>query len=117
MRPGLAWPYPRLLAGIVLCLLLQGAGMGLCWPAIVQRTVRCADPSEARGRSGTRHGAADRVAIGAAATGIAANFAGLAEGISPAAARAADSGCSPLSFRCWPSPCRPPGASRPNPDG
>ena len=36
------------LAGIVVCVLLPGVGFGLCWPAIVQRTVRfAAEPERA----------------------------------------------------------------------
>ncbi|MGD9511070.1 MAG: MFS transporter [Geminicoccaceae bacterium] len=78
------------LAGIVACLLLQGCGMGLCWPAIVQRTVRCAEAAEAT-LAAAAPGTVQRIgfAVGAAATGIAANLAGLADGVSPAAARAA----------------------------
>ena len=102
------------LVGILACLVLQGAGMGLCWPAIVQRAVRCADPGEA-GLAAAGPGTVQRIglAVGAAASGIFANLAGLAEGVSPEAARAAGFGCSPPSFQCWPWPCRPPGASPP----
>ena len=78
------------LLGILVCLLLQGAGMGLCWPSIVQRTVRCADPGEA-GLAAAAPGTVQRIglAVGAAASGIFANLAGLAHGVSPDAARAA----------------------------
>ena len=78
------------LPGIVACLLLQGAGMGLCWPAIVQRSVRCADATEGT-LAAAAPGTVQRIglAVGAAASGIAANLAGLADGVSPEAARAA----------------------------
>ncbi len=78
------------LPGIVACLLLQGAGMGLCWPAIVQRSVRCADATEGT-LAAAAPGTIQRIgfAVGAAATGIAANLAGLGDGVSPEAARAA----------------------------
>src|SRR5262245_46941185 len=63
------------LPGIVLCQLLQGAGMGLCWPAIIQRTVRCAADPE-RGLAAAAPGTVQRIglAVGAAATGIVANL-------------------------------------------
>ncbi len=35
-----------LLAGIILCALLQGLGFGLCWPSIVHRMARCSDEGE-----------------------------------------------------------------------
>ncbi|MFL5334813.1 MAG: MFS transporter [Geminicoccaceae bacterium] len=75
---------------IILCQLLQGAGFGLCWPAIVQRLVRCA--SAAKGTlAAAAPGTVQRIgyAVGAAASGIAANLSGLAEGVSPATARIA----------------------------
>jgi len=34
------------LSGTVLCALLQGAGFGACWPAIVQRVVRLSEPAD-----------------------------------------------------------------------
>lgn len=78
------------LPGIVVCLLLQGAGMGLCWPAIVQRAVRCAEPEEGT-LAAAAPGTVQRIgfAVGAAMSGIFANLAGLAQGVSPEAARAA----------------------------
>ena len=78
------------LPGILVCLLLQGAGMGLCWPAIVQRAVRCAEPEEGT-LAAAAPGTVQRIglAVGAAMSGIFANLAGLAEGVSPDAARAA----------------------------
>lgn len=78
------------LTGIVVCVLLPGVGFGLCWPAIVQRTVRFASEPE-RTLAAAAPGIVQRVgyAVGAAASGVAANLAGLADGISMAAARAA----------------------------
>ncbi|MDP9014017.1 MAG: MFS transporter [Pseudomonadota bacterium] len=78
------------LAGMVGCGLLQGAGFGLCWPAIVDRTVRFADPSE-RSLASAAVSTVQRIgyAVGTAAAGIAANLSGLAEGVSAAAARTA----------------------------
>jgi MFS family permease len=78
------------LAGMVGCGLLQGAGFGLCWPAIVQRTVRFADPAE-RSLASASVSTVQRIgyAVGTAAVGIAANLSGLAAGVSAAAARTA----------------------------
>ena len=78
------------LAGIIVCVLLPGVGFGLCWPAIVQRTVRFAAEPE-RALAAAAPGTVQRIgyAVGAAATGIAANQSGLADGMSLAAARAA----------------------------
>ena len=78
------------LAGIVVCVLLPGMGFGLCWPAIVQRIVRFASEPE-RTLAAAAPGIVQRVgyAVGAAASGVAANAAGLADGISMAAARSA----------------------------
>ena len=78
------------LAGIVVCVLLPGVGFGLCWPAIVQRTVRFAAEPE-RALAAAAPGTVQRIgyAVGAAATGIAANQSGLADGMSLGAARAA----------------------------
>jgi MFS family permease len=78
------------LAGMVGCGLLQGAGFGLCWPAIVQRTVRFADPAE-QSLASASVSTVQRIgyAVGTAAVGIAANLSGLAEGVSAAAARTA----------------------------
>ena len=88
---GLALAVPAgSLMGIVACLLLQGAGFGLCWPAVVQRTVQCAAEPE-RTLAAAAPGTVQRIgyAVGAAATGIAANLSGLADGASAPAARAA----------------------------
>ena len=78
------------LPGIILCQLLQGAGMGLCWPAIIQRTVRCAADPE-RGLAAAAPSTVQRIglAVGAAATGIVANLSGLGDGVSAVAARTA----------------------------
>ncbi len=78
------------LAGIVLCSLAQGAGFGLCWPAIVQRAVQTARAAEG-GLAAAAVGTVQRIgyAVGAAATGIAANAAGLGEGVTVVAAQAA----------------------------
>lgn len=78
------------LLGLVGCALLQGAGFGVCWPAIVQRTVRYADLAERSLASGSVS-TVQRIgyAVGTAAVGIAANMSGLAEGVSAAAAKTA----------------------------
>ncbi len=78
------------LAGMVLCALLQGLGFGLCWPSIVHRMARLSDEDEqplavASPETMQRIG----YAVGAAAVGIAANLSGLAAGISIAAAKTA----------------------------
>lgn len=76
--------------GMVVCGLLQGAGFGLCWPAIVQRIVRFSALSEQSQASGSAS-TIQRIgyAVGTAAVGIAANLSGLADGISAAAAKTA----------------------------
>ncbi|MDB6087069.1 MAG: transporter, partial [Gammaproteobacteria bacterium] len=78
------------LIGTVACALLQGAGFGVCWPAVVQRTVRFSDPAE-RSLASSSVSTMQRIgyAVGTAAVGIAANMSGLAEGVSAAAAEAA----------------------------
>ncbi len=78
------------LAGMVLCGLLQGGGFGLCWPAIVQRLVRFSAPAD-QSLASASASTVQRIgyAIGTAAVGIAANVAGLADGISIPAAKAA----------------------------
>jgi MFS family permease len=78
------------LAGMVLCALLQGLGFGLCWPSIVHRLVRYSNEAE-RPLAVTAPETMQRIgyAVGAAAVGIAANLAGLAAGISIAAAKSA----------------------------
>jgi len=76
------------LAGMIACGLLQGAGFGLCWPIVVQRTVRFADPAE-HSLASASVSIVQRIgyAVGTAAVGIAANISGLADGISVAAAK------------------------------
>jgi MFS family permease len=76
--------------GIILCCLLQGVGFGLFWPSLVHKIVRLADPDE-RTLAAAAPGTVQRLgsAIGAAATGIAANTSGLGYGISVSAAKAA----------------------------
>ncbi|HEX3498221.1 MAG TPA: MFS transporter, partial [Stellaceae bacterium] len=78
------------LPGILVCMLLQGAGFGLCWPFIVRRTVILA-PAHERGLAASAAPTVQRIgyAVGAAAAGIAANAAGLGDGITVETARAA----------------------------
>jgi MFS family permease len=78
------------LAGMVVCGLLQGAGFGLCWPAIVHRTVRFSDPAE-QSLASASVSTVQRIgyAVGTAAVGIAANVSGLAEEVSAPAAKTA----------------------------
>jgi hypothetical protein len=76
--------------GMVICGLLQGAGFGLCWPAVVQRIVRFSALTEQTQASGAAS-TIQRIgyAVGTAAVGIAANLSGLADGISAATAKTA----------------------------
>jgi MFS family permease len=76
--------------GIIICGLLQGVGFGLFWPSLVHKIVRLADARE-RTLAAAAPGTVQRLgyAVGAAATGIAANASGLADGISVSAAKAA----------------------------
>jgi MFS family permease len=78
------------LTGMVFCGLAQGAGFGLCWPAIVQRIVRSSGAAE-QSLASASASTVQRIgyAVGTAAVGIAANLSGLAEGVSVAAAKAA----------------------------
>ena len=78
------------LSWMVVCGLLQGAGFGACWPAIVQRAVRFADTAE-RSLASASVSTVQRIgyAVGTAAVGIAANAAGLAEGAPAPAVKAA----------------------------
>jgi MFS family permease len=78
------------LAGMVVCALLQGLGFGASWPWIVRRAVGFAAEGEG-GLAAAAPGVVQRIGygVGAAATGIAANAAGLADGITVPAARAA----------------------------
>lgn len=77
-------------AGMVTCTLLQGLGFGVCWPSIIRRVVQCAGENE-RMLAAAAPGTLQRIgyAVGAAATGIAANASGLAEGMTATAAREA----------------------------
>jgi MFS family permease len=76
--------------GMVACTLLQGVGFGMCWPSIVHRTVRFTDEDE-QALAAAAVGIVQRIgyAVGAAATGIAANASGLASGMTVTAARSA----------------------------
>ena len=78
------------LLGTVVCALLQGAGFGVCWPAIVQRTVRLSAPAD-RALASSSVSTMQRIgyAVGTAAVGIAANLSGLSDSISAAAAKTA----------------------------
>jgi MFS family permease len=78
------------LLGMIGCGVLQGLGFGLCWPAIVQRVVQFADASEGA-LAAAAPATMQRIgyAVGAAASGIAANASGLADGMSVSAARVA----------------------------
>ena len=78
------------LVGTVVCALLQGAGFGACWPAIVQRTVRLSAPAD-RALASSSVSTMQRIgyAVGTAAVGIAANLSGLSDSISAAAAKTA----------------------------
>jgi hypothetical protein len=78
------------LSGIIVCELLGGLGFGLAWPTIVRRIVQFSDDSE-RTLAANAPGTVQRIAfaVGAAATGIAANLSGLADGMSIQAAETA----------------------------
>ncbi len=78
------------LVGMVACALVQGAGFGICWPAVVQRTVRFSHLSE-RSTASASVSTMQRIgyAVGTAAVGIAANMSGLAEGATATIARTA----------------------------
>ncbi len=79
-----------MLAGLILCALLQGVGFGLCWPSIVHRLARFSAADE-RALAVTSPETVQRIgyAVGTAAVGIAANLSGLAAGLSIAAVKAA----------------------------
>jgi MFS family permease len=78
------------LTGMVICALLQGLGFGTCWPSIVQRTVRFSKQGEGA-LAAAAPGTVQRIgyAVGGAATGIAGNASGLADGVTIATAQAA----------------------------
>lgn len=75
---------------ILLSVLLQGLGFGICWPFIVRRIVIAAEPSE-RDLAASAASSMQRIgyALGSSASGIAANAAGLGQGASLSAAHAA----------------------------
>jgi hypothetical protein len=78
------------LTGMVACALVQGAGFGICWPSVVQRTVRFSNLAE-RSTASASVSNMQRIgyAVGTAAVGIAANLSGLADGASAVVARTA----------------------------
>src|SRR5579859_1396308 len=78
------------LTGTVVCALLQGGGFGVCWPAVVQRTVRLSEPAD-RTLASSSVSTMQRIgyAVGTAAVGIAANLSGLSDSISATAAKTA----------------------------
>jgi MFS family permease len=78
------------LSGILLSMVLQGAGFGLCWPFVVRRMVMLA-PAGERDLAASAAPTVQRIgyAVGAAAAGIAANAVGLGDGATLAAAEAA----------------------------
>ncbi len=77
-------------AAMVVFALLQGVGFGLFWPSVIQRIVRFAGEGD-RSLAAASPGTVQRIgyAVGAAATGLAANMSGLADGISVNAAKTA----------------------------
>ncbi|MDQ0468728.1 MFS transporter [Labrys wisconsinensis] len=72
----------RSLVGVSLCVLLQGAGFGVFWPFLMGRLVTNA-PREEQALAASAAPNVQRIgyALGAAAAGISANSAGLAEGM------------------------------------
>ncbi|HEV2547690.1 MAG TPA: MFS transporter [Stellaceae bacterium] len=77
-------------AGIISCALLQGLGFGVSWPSIVHLIVQNAREHE-KMLAAAAPATVQTIAysLGAAATGIAANAVGLAEGITASSARIA----------------------------
>jgi predicted MFS family arabinose efflux permease len=75
---------------MVVCALFEGLGFGMCWPSLVHRAVRHAEADE-KGLAAAAPGVVQRIgyAVGAAASGLAANMSGLADGISVEAAKVA----------------------------
>ncbi len=75
---------------ILLSVVLQGLGYGICWPYIVRRIVIAASPGE-RDLAASAASSMQRIgyALGASASGIAANAVGLGEGTGRAVAEAA----------------------------
>lgn len=86
------------LAVIVVCVLAQGAGAGMCWPFVVKRIVSAA-PEDERDLAASAASSVQRIgyAIGASASGIAANAAGLGHSASAATAQSAGT----LVFACF----------------
>ena len=86
------------IAAIAVCVLLQGAGIGICWPFVVKRIVSAA-PEHERDLTASAASTIQRIgfAIGASASGIAANAAGLGRNASEATAH----GAGVLVFACF----------------
>ena len=86
------------LFAIILCVLAQGAGAGVCWPFVVKRIIAAA-PEDERDLAASAASSIQRIgyAIGASASGIAANAAGLAAHPTPATA----SWAGTLVFACF----------------
>jgi len=78
------------MAGILACLVAQGAGFGMAWVYMVKRIVAAA-PAAERGFAAGSVSTVQMIgyAAGASGSGIAANAAGLAAGATPAAGHAA----------------------------
>jgi MFS family permease len=78
------------IVGILACIIAQGAGFGMAKARIVTR-IAASVPEAERGRAAASGSTAQTVgyAMGAAASGIAANAAGLDAGLGPAAAQSA----------------------------
>jgi MFS family permease len=78
------------IAGVLACLVAQGAGFGMAWAYMVKRIVATAPEAE-RGRAAGSVSSVQLIgyAVGASASGIAANAAGLAAGATQAAGHAA----------------------------
>ncbi|MCB8879533.1 MFS transporter [Acidisoma cellulosilytica] len=98
------------LPGIIGSAMPQGAGFGLCWPAIVECIIDLADPQE-RALAAGAASTVQRIgyAVGAAGTGIAAHAAGLSADVTLATARSVGfwifAGFAPLLLAglvcCW----------------
>jgi len=86
------------LVAIVVCVLAQGAGAGMCWPFVVKRIVSAA-PEHERDLTASAASSIQRIgyAIGASASGIAANAAGLGQSASAEAAH----GAGVFVFSCF----------------
>lgn len=75
---------------ILLSVLFQGLGFGICWPFVVRRILVAAEPGDGD-LAASSASSTQRIgyALGSSASGIAANAAGLGQGASVAAAHAA----------------------------